>query len=184
MHTKYDPNPRAAPPISSYPPAQRKLGSRSPPAAVLVRHALFAGLLCVAPGAYAHHSYAMFDLSKPVVVRGSVAKVEWTNPHVFVWVYVEKTSERGKYDLYAFETDGTVQLMHRGWTKQTLSPGEAVRIQYFPLRDGRPGGELIRAIHADGHATEPSPLLPGASLVPDIARQAAGSSGDESAALP
>ena len=155
--------------------ATRTLAPCSRAAAVVV-----AGIACVSPAANAHHSYAMFDLSKATVVRGSVAKVEWVNPHVFVWLYVENPNDPAKYDLYAFETDGTAQLMHRGWTKQTLVPGEAIRVQYFPLRDGRPGGELIRAIHADGQATEAGPLLPGASLVPDLAQRAVGAAGKAS----
>ncbi|HEU4620578.1 MAG TPA: DUF6152 family protein, partial [Gammaproteobacteria bacterium] len=129
----------------------------------------FAAAFYLAAGAAAaHHSYAMFDISKALVVGGSVAKVEWTNPHVFVWLYVPKSGEPGKYGLYAFETDGPTLLTRRGWTKDTLQPGEPIRIQYFPLKDGRTGGELIRAIRADGSATAIDPLLPGVSRIPDV----------------
>lgn len=98
----------------------------------------------------AHHSYAMFDKRKSVVVEGSVAKVEWTNPHAFVWLYVKKTDKPGEYDLYAFESSTPNQLKLNGWSKDSLKAGDKVSIRYFPLRDGRPGGHLVWAQRSDG----------------------------------
>lgn len=109
-----------------------------------------AGLLAVSVAALAHHSYSMFDISRAVVVDGSVAKLEWTNPHVFVWAYVKKLDNSNEYDLYAFESGPIGFLARNGWSKDSLVAGEKVRVQYFPLRDGRPGGSFIRLVRADG----------------------------------
>jgi hypothetical protein len=121
-------------------------------------HWLFATLLAASVPALAHHSYALFDLKQRRSVEGTVAKLEWTNPHTFVWIYVK--GKQG-YDLYSFESGSVAMLKRFGWTPTTLAKGEKVTIEYFPLRDGRNGGAFIRAIHADGHVTANEPDAPG-----------------------
>ena len=61
--------------------------------------------LAAPPVAMAHHSYAMFDASRSVTVRGTVARLEWRNPHVYLWVYVPRPGGDG-HDLYGFENGG------------------------------------------------------------------------------
>jgi hypothetical protein len=107
-------------------------------------------LLGATATAAAHHSYAMFDKTRSVVVEGSIAKVEWINPHSFVWIYVKKENAPGEYDLFAFENAAANQLTLTGWKKDSVQTGEQVSIRYFPLRDGRPGGYLIWLDRADG----------------------------------
>ena len=104
----------------------------------------------VCSAAYAHHSYAMFDGSKTVTVSGTVAKLEWTNPHVFIWVYVPSSGNHGKYDLYAFENGSPNLLELNGWTATVLKAGDAITVDYAPLRDGRKGGHWISGKLADG----------------------------------
>jgi hypothetical protein len=121
-----------------------------------------AALICLGSSmALAHHSYAMFDLSKSVFVNGTLAKHEWVNPHTFVWLYVEKFDQPGKYDLYAFENGPITMLMRNGWTKETLRVGEKLTVQYFPLKDGRMGGSFVKAIHADGTESIGDEFAPG-----------------------
>jgi hypothetical protein len=100
--------------------------------------------------AHAHHTYAMFDGSRSLTVRGTIAKVEWSNPHVFVWTYVLSRSTPGKYDLYAFESGSIGELTRLGWSSTALRSGDKVTIEYHPLRDGRPGGHLTTATTPDG----------------------------------
>lgn len=119
-------------------------------------------LLLVLQDAVAHHSYAMFDHSKTITVEGSVAKLEWVNPHVFVWVYV-KNEKSGAYDLYGFENGPVTMMMRAGWTSETLKPGEKIRVQFFPLTDGRTGGYFIKAVHADGSVSIGDTHAPGVS---------------------
>lgn len=123
-------------------------------------------LLAASASGWAHHSYAMFNMSSRRVVHGTVAKIEWANPHVFVWVYVKRQDQAGRYDLYAFENDSVNGMTRLGWTKNTFKPGDAITVEYFPLRDGRTGGELIKAITADGRETRVDPLLPGVVTKP------------------
>jgi hypothetical protein len=114
-------------------------------------------LLGVGP-AFAHHSLAMFNMTQRQSVSGTVAKVDWSNPHVSVWLYARKKDGQSGYDLYAFETGGVNLLVRFGWTPRTLPAGEKVTVEYFPLKDGKNGGFLIKAIHADGSVTQGDPL--------------------------
>ena len=111
--------------------------------------------------ALAHHSYSMFDTTKSVFVEGTVAKVEWVNPHTFVWLYVEKASKPGEFELYAFENGPINMLTRTGWTKDSLRVGERVTVQYFPLKDGRTGGSFVKAIHQDGTEHVGDKFAPG-----------------------
>jgi hypothetical protein len=106
--------------------------------------------LLLASSAWGHHSYAMFDGSRTLTVSGTVAKLEWMNPHVFVWVYVPIAAAKDGYDLYAFENGSPGVLTRIGWARTTLAVGEKIAVQYWPLKDGRNGGHFVRATRADG----------------------------------
>jgi hypothetical protein len=113
-------------------------------------------LLLAAPSgaALAHHSYAMFDTSHTSNVTGTVAKLEWTNPHAFVWVYVPSASNPGKYDLWGFENGSPSVLQVHGWTKDALKAGDKVAVEYWPLRDGSSGGHCEKVTLADGRTLQ------------------------------
>jgi hypothetical protein len=106
--------------------------------------------LGLAAAAMAHHSYAMFDGARLSTVTGSVAKLEWTNPHVFLWVYVPNASSATGYDLYAFENGSPNVLAQRGWSKTSFAAGDPIAVTYWPLADGRTGGHFAVATRADG----------------------------------
>jgi len=106
-------------------------------------------LLGISAVAQAHHTYALFDGSKKLTVSGTVAKLEWTNPHTFLWVYVPGT-EAGKYDLYAFENGSPNAVSKVGWSKTSVQAGDRITVNYAPLRDGRKGGHLLTVKLADG----------------------------------
>ena len=113
---------------------------------------LAAGLVAamLATNVSAHHSYAMFDGARVVTINATIAKLEWTNPHVFVWAYVANPAAPSGYDLYAFENGSTNVLARRGWSKQVLPAGQEIVLEYWPLRDGRKGGHLKSLKFADG----------------------------------
>lgn len=112
------------------------------------------GALCAASVAPAHHTYALYDGTVLRAVEGTVAKVEWRNPHVFLWVYVADRAAPSGYALYAFE-NGSIPVLERlGWTKESFEVGERVRISYWPLKDGRRGGHLHQGRHANGTVIE------------------------------
>ncbi len=109
--------------------------------------------LLLTNSALGHHSYAMFDGSKILTVSGTVAKLEWSNPHVFIWIYVPNSRSPTGHDLYGFSTASTNVLSRNGWSPAVLKVGEKVSVDYWPLKDGRTGGQFIKAVHEDGHVT-------------------------------
>ena len=106
-------------------------------------------LTAVTGAASAHHSYAMFDTSGTKTVNGTVAKVEWVNPHSFLWVYVPSTQKAGTYDLWGFENGSPSVLQGYGWNKDVLKAGDKIAVEYWPLRDGSIGGHCEHVKLAD-----------------------------------
>jgi uncharacterized protein DUF6152 len=98
----------------------------------------------------AHHSTAMYDMSQRKSIQGAIKTVEWTNPHVWLWVMVIIDSpERGT--ITGFEADPPIVLTRwAGWRKELLKPGDTVTVEYSPLRDGRRGGKVLRVVLPDG----------------------------------
>jgi hypothetical protein len=94
----------------------------------------------------------MFDGTRTLTVKGTVAKLEWTNPHVFVWLYVPNAASASGFELYAFENGSPNVLARGGWSPTTFAAGEPLTIEYWPLLDGRSGGHLREATRADGSA--------------------------------
>jgi hypothetical protein len=122
----------------------------------------FALLLCGAilfgGAAAAHHSYALFDGTNRVTLEATIAKLEWRNPHAFIWAYAHGKDSDGQ--LYGLETDSINALVRHGWSKTSLKPGDRITLEFYALADGRPGGHLIRAVLPDGSelAGEPGPV--------------------------
>ncbi|MGC3982430.1 MAG: DUF6152 family protein [Steroidobacteraceae bacterium] len=106
----------------------------------------------------AHHSYALFDTSKVVSVSGVAAKFEWINPHSFIWVYVPDKQQKSGYQLHAFESGSMVVMAREGWDRNSVRVGDKLSVDYFPLRDGRPGGSLVKITHADGRVFKGDPF--------------------------
>ena len=96
----------------------------------------------------AHHSFSMFDNTKEVTITGTIKEFQWTNPHTFTWIDV--ANEAGVVETWAIEGMSPNYLGRRGWTKNTLKPGEKVSIVIFPLKDGQKGGTFLRGTLADG----------------------------------
>ncbi len=113
----------------------------------LVCGAALASGLGMSP-AMAHHSYAMFDRTKKLTIQGTIAKYEFTNPHIYIWLYVKNAE--GKYDTYAIEGGSSQMLARVGWNGTTVVAGEKVSIDYNPLKDGRTGGYFVHLAKADG----------------------------------
>jgi DNA/RNA endonuclease YhcR with UshA esterase domain len=98
---------------------------------------LVAGFLLafLATPAFPHHSFAAeFDINKPVTVTGILTKVEWTNPHVFL--YVETKDETGKVETWQFEMDSPNGMLRRGWNKTSLRVGESITVSGYAAKDG------------------------------------------------
>jgi hypothetical protein len=105
----------------------------------------------VGTDAVAHHSTAMFDMSRTVTVQGTIEAFEWTNPHSWIWINVPNAS--GGTDRYGIEGMSPNYLSRVGWTRKALNPGDKVSIDINPLRDGRKGGFCVAVKLADGQTT-------------------------------
>ena len=104
--------------------------------------------LVAAGSAAAHHSTAMFDMRKDVVLQGTIKEFQWTNPHT--WIVFEVPNGSGGTDEYGIEGMSPNYLARVGWDKHTLSSGEKVELTIHPLKDGRKGGFNVSVKKADG----------------------------------
>jgi len=85
--------------------------------------------------AWAHHAFtAEFDSGKPVTLKGTVAKMDWSNPHI--WVYLDVKDESGKAVQWQCEGGSPNALQRRGWTKNSLKPGDPIVIEGYRAKDG------------------------------------------------
>src|SRR3989442_12016083 len=83
----------------------------------------------------AHHAFAAeFDRTKPVNFKGTVTKMEWVNPHV--WIHLDVKKPDGKLENWAFEAGTPNVLFRRGFTKQSLLPGTKVVVDGYQSKDG------------------------------------------------
>ncbi len=81
-------------------------------------------LLMAAVPLFAHHSVAMYNMTDLVTIKGIVTRVEWTNPHVFVYLNVK--DDKGEVNEWAMEVDSIVLMRRYGWTKNTVKPGDEI----------------------------------------------------------
>jgi hypothetical protein len=111
-----------------------------------LRAALVA-LLVTSP-ATAHHSFAMFDFSKTMTVKGTVTEFRWTNPHVAL--LVEFAPEPGApTEVWSMELTSPGNLTRGGWSRHSFKPGDRIELVFNPLRDGRHGGAFDKATFVD-----------------------------------
>jgi len=101
----------------------------------------------VAPVA-AHHSFAMFDMTKDVTITGTVRQFQWTNPHSYIQLMVPDAS--GKQVEWSLEMGAPMYLYARHWRPGSLKPGMRITIMLHPLRNGKPGGVVQTVTTADG----------------------------------
>jgi hypothetical protein len=91
--------------------------------------------------AAAHHSFAAFDVTAQKTVTGTVNRVDWTNPHIWLWIDVP--NDKGGADTYGFEGMSPNFLARRGWTRTTLKTGDKITINFRPMKDGSKGGMFM-----------------------------------------
>jgi Family of unknown function (DUF6152) len=125
---------------------------------------LAVALLCPSGPLHAHHSFATeFDAAKPVTLHGKLTKIDWTNPHVFLWMDVESTN--GTIANWTLESVAPNYFVRLGWTRQTLKVGDTVTIRAFLAKDrpnmaktdaiDLPDGRRVTTGRADDSAHKP-----------------------------
>lgn len=108
-------------------------------------------LLFAAIPVLAHHSVtAEFDSSKSFTVKATITKIEWVNPHTYI--YADVKDENGTVTLYSFEGGPPGALRRSGVLKTMFSVGDVVTIEAYIAKDGSKHLGLLHAVHfADGH---------------------------------
>ena len=95
------------------------------------------GLIVLAAGipVVAHHAFsAEFDGSKPVTLKGTVTRMEWTNPHA--WLHMDVKGPDGKVATWGVEGGAPNALLRRGWNRDSVRPGTAITVEGFRAKDG------------------------------------------------
>jgi hypothetical protein len=100
--------------------------------------------------ALGHHSDAALDMRTVVEVAGDVTEFSWRNPHAYFTVAAR--DERGRSVEWTVQMPSTIVLARRGWSAESLRPGDAVTVGLHPARDGRPYGLFQSIEKADGSA--------------------------------
>jgi uncharacterized protein DUF6152 len=100
----------------------------------------------------AHHSHAMFDMTRELAITGTVTAYAYRNPHVFL--YVDVKGADGEVKNWAVEMSNIANMESRGIYLSTFKPGDTITVMLNPLRDGRPGGNYTSVIAGDGKKYE------------------------------
>jgi hypothetical protein len=112
--------------------------------------AAIGALLALTSAALAHHSYsAEFDTTKPVKLSGVLTKIEWANPHI--WIYLDVKDDTGKVTNWGFSASPPGMLTRRGITRNSLKLGEMLTISGHRAKDGSNNASGNVVTFADGH---------------------------------
>src|SRR6266700_2392349 len=115
--------------------------------------AIMAALAIAGATLSAHHSFAAeFDINKPVTLQGTVTKVEWVNPHVYVFVDVKDQS--GKVTPWSLSSLGPAAARRAGVTRANFGQGQTVTINGYHAKDGSNFAFMRKMTFADGHTVE------------------------------
>lgn len=109
-------------------------------------------LLTAAP-LLAHHSFAMFDHTRTLTLKGAVTKFQWTNPHAYIELDVPDA--KGAMTHFSVECTSINMMQRAGWRSNMIKVGDKVKAVVAPLTNGEPGGLLLEITLPDGKTLEP-----------------------------
>ena len=93
-------------------------------------------LFATRPGSAHHAMVVEFNLAKPITMKGTLTKVEWVNPHG--WIYIDSKGPGGRVESWKFETGSPFRMEKRGLKKTDFKVGSEVIISGFASKDGTP----------------------------------------------
>ena len=102
---------------------------------------------------FAHHSFAMYDHTRTVTLKGEVTKFQWTNPHGYLEIDVKQKDGSTKH--YSLEMTSINMMTRLGWRSNMIRAGDIVTATVSPLLNGEPAGLLLDVTLPDGHKLEP-----------------------------
>jgi hypothetical protein len=114
------------------------------------------GAIAAGHSALAHHSTAIYDNDNPIELAGTVVEWQFVNPHTFIVLEVANEAT-GEKVVWSVEGGNTAGLFRRGWTPNTLKPGDRIVVTVRPLRSGAPGGNYSNVRWPDGRPVDPRP---------------------------
>jgi len=118
-----------------------------------------------APSLSAHHSFAAeFDANKPVTLTGTVTRVEWANPHI--WVYLDVKDDHGVAQRWQCEGGAPNTLTRNGWSKDSLKADAPITIDGFLAKDGSKTCNLRTVKLPDGRSVFAGSSAPDAPPPP------------------
>lgn len=91
-------------------------------------------LLAAAPAAPHHAFSAEFDINRPVELTGTVTRMEWTNPHA--WLYIDAEDDAGNVESWRIELVGINYLLRHGWGRDRVQQGDMISFRGYGARDG------------------------------------------------
>ncbi len=106
-------------------------------------------LTVAAQSAFAHHTFAMFDLNRKVTLQGTVKELQWTNPHCFLQVLVPR---HGTTQEWSLQMNAPLDLYRNGWRPRSLRAGDKVTVIVNPSKDGSRSGRFVSGMGPDGKA--------------------------------
>ena len=101
----------------------------------------------------AHHSFAMYDHTRTVTLKGEVTKFQWTNPHAYLDIDVKQKDGTTKH--YSIEMTSINMMTRLGWRSNMIKAGDRVSVTVSPLLNGDPGGLMLDVTLPDGKKLEP-----------------------------
>ena len=104
--------------------------------------------LATCASVFAHHGTAAYDETSRVTIKGTVTQFLWANPHTQILLDVK--DDKGNITHWSTETFSPGKLLHKGWTKDCLRPGDQITIILNPAKNGSPVGFLLKVILANG----------------------------------
>jgi len=121
-----------------------------------------AAWLLAGASAAAHHSFAAeFDVNRPVKLTGTVTKLEWTNPHA--WVFIDAKDDKGVAQSWAIELVGINDLLRLGWGRNRVKTGDVINVDGFGAKNGTNTVNAASVSLANGELVWASQKPPGDS---------------------